>query len=258
MNLIKRWFTIPTPHIFSKAFVEFMACAMFHFVGSVSATPYANGLALIVLVYYTAKTSGAHLNPAVTLTFSILGYTNPIELVFYWIAQISGCALGALFIALLVPGQHIKESDMGCFTPAQDISYVRAFGWETLCTFNFMMPIFSVVWYTLHKAGYGNTGPIIIGLSLLVNALVAGPYTGAALNPARVLGSNIVFSCESLLYAPYYIAGELLAGVLVPIIIIPWYGICPDSWYFDLIDDKVLRYLREYQPTIKFDRDSSV
>ena len=198
------------------------------------------------------------MNPAISLSFSILGYTNPVELIFYWFAQIAGCAFGALWIALLVPGEHIKDGSMGCFIPAQDISHVRAFGWEAVCTFNFILPIFSVVWYTLHKAGYGNTGPIIIGLSLLVNALVAAPYTGAALNPARVLGSNIVFKCPNLSYAPYYIAGELLAGCIVPLIVIPWYGICPDAWYFDLINDRLLNYMRQYQPTINYDRDQSV
>eukprot|EP00798_Chlamydomonas_sp_ICE-L_P019572 gene19570-26256_t len=57
---------------------EFTGSMIFHFIGSASPTPAANGIALIVLVYFTAKISGAHLNPAVSFTFMLLGHTNPL------------------------------------------------------------------------------------------------------------------------------------------------------------------------------------
>jgi glycerol uptake facilitator-like aquaporin len=229
---------------------------MFHFIGSISPTAWANGIALTVLVYYTAKTSGAHLNPALSLAFFLMGYTNPIELVCYWAAQISGCIMGALWIACLVPGlgpgatiSRVGDGPFydGCFVPRNDMSNADVFAWEAFSTFCFLTPIFSVVWYTLNKKGYGNTGPIIIGLSLLANALATGPFTGAALNPARVLASPSVFNCPNEDHIWYYVAGEMLAGVVVPIAIMPWYGISPTAWYKAWIPSSLLSKLKGFR-----------
>jgi aquaporin Z len=257
MNLLKTWFTKPTPSILSKVAAEFIACAMFHFIGSVSPTAYTNGIALMVLVYYTAKTSGAHLNPALSLSFMFLGYTNPLELLFYWIAQILGCAFGALWISFLVPGLYIGKQITrfpnriaydGCFVPLSTLSDANIFGWEALCTFNFILPIFSVVWYTLHKPGYGTTGPLMVGLSLIANILVAASFTGGALNPARVLGSMIIFKCPSPITSVYYIMGELLGGLIVPVFIIPWYGVNPEAWYFEFNKKStIIKYVEKHQ-----------
>lgn len=240
LTLFKNWLTKPSPHIYSKASIECIACMLFHFVGSISPTPWANGIMLIVLVYYTAKTSGAHLNPALSLTFTMLGFTNPIEMIVYWGAQITGCILGALWIACLVPGIEVAGTPKvllydGCFRPGYGLTPYQVFGWEALCTFSFILPIFSVVWYTVNKRGYGNTGPLIIGLSLIANAFAAGPFTGAAFNPARVLGSYLTLDCGNDAYILAYILGELLGAAMVPLFIMPWYGICKQSWYSDYI-----------------------
>lgn len=210
---------------------------MFHFLGSASPTPVANGIALMSIVYYTAKVSGAHLNPAVSMTFSLLGHTNPLEMLIYWTAQISGCAVGALWLAALVPGSNIRENQTqydGCFTPEPHVSDWQVFGWEAVCTFIFVTHVFSVVWYTQNKQGYGNTGPVMVGLSLFANALAAGSFTGGALNPARVLGSPIVFDCKyTNLHT--YILGEFAGAALAVLAIIPWYGISSSPWYAKLI-----------------------
>ena len=261
LSLAKKWLVEPRPHLFSKVTAEFIACMMFHFIGSVSATAFTNGIALMVLVYYTAKTSGAHLNPALSLTFMLLGHTNPLELLCYWIAQIAGCICGALWIAALVPELEIGSSISrigsgpfydGCFIPADGVDNARIFGWEAVCTFCFIVPIFSVVWYTIHKKGYGNTGPLMVGLSLMANAFVAGPFTGAALNPARVLGSAAVFNCNNNHYIFYYIIGQVLAGLMVPFAIMPWYGIYPEAWYMKWLPIFVQKYVKTYEPTLTF------
>jgi len=250
-TLLERWTVNLKPNLLSKFCAELSACAIFHFIGSVSPTPWANGIALMVLVYYTAKTSGAHLNPALSLTFTLLGHTNPIEMLVYWVAQFSGCIVGALWIAALVPDLNVGQNGIsnkysGCFTPIPMLSNLNVFYWEAFSTFCFILPIFSVVWYTIHKEGYGNTGPLMVGLSLIANALAAGPFTGAALNPARVTASPAVFRCENNVI-PYYIAGEMLGAALVPIIIAPWYGISPNAWYIDIVSPKTKIFLDKVQ-----------
>lgn len=260
MNIIKNWLYKPRPRVYSKFAVETIACMMFHFIGSVTGTPWGNGIALTVLVYYIAKTSSAHMNPSLSLTFMLLGYINILELFVYWAAQIIGSVLGALWLALLVPGLHIGATAYdnkysGCFIPAIGLSQMNVFGWEALCTFNFIVPIFSVVWYTFHKKGYGNTGPLLIGLSLTCNAMAASSFSGGALNPSRVLGSFLVFDCGNKEYILYYITGELLGGLIAPICIMPWYGICVNSWYLQFIPMFMKKHMKYYQDNLKIDGD---
>jgi glycerol uptake facilitator-like aquaporin len=252
-TILHKWLIKPRPMLISKFFIELCACMIFHFVGSISATPWSNGIVLMVLVYYTAKITGAHLNPALSLTFTMLGHTNPLEMLVYWAAQVLGCMLGAMWLAILVPGLYIgasgSEAYSGCFYPADNTSALQVFGLEALCTFNFIVPIFSVVWYTIHKKGYGNTGPLMVGLSLIANAFAAGPFTGGALNPARSLGSIVVFDCDNK-YLKNYILGQFLGGALVPLFVMPWYGISPNAWYLDFVPMPVVEYMRELQPSI--------
>ena len=228
--------------ILFKMAAECFACILFHFIGSISPTPWANGLALIVLVYFTAKISGSHLNPAVSTTFMLLGHINPVEMLLYWFAQFIGCIIGVLWIVLLVPQLDIKspipQYDLGysgCFIPMSSLSHSQVYGWEAFCTFCFIIPVFAVVWYTQSKSGYGNTGPLIVGFSLMVNAFVAGPFTGAALNPARVIASPIVLECPNNDYIVFYVLGEFTGAILAPLLIIPWYGVSKDSWYFSIL-----------------------
>jgi len=248
---LKEYIFNPFNGLLAKLFTEFIGCMIFHFIGSVSPTPIANAIILVVIIYYTAKISGGHLNPAVSWTFMLLGHLNPIEMLFYWIAQISGCIFGALWISALIPDVYIrgKYSDGnfnnftnipnnsnnylcdGCFIPNNELSNARLFGWESLCTFNFILPIFAVVWHSKLKDNYGYVGPIIIGLSLYANALAASNWSGGALNPARVLASPAIFNCDNDESIFYYIIGEMTGATLAILAIIPWYGIAENSWY---------------------------
>ena len=220
---LRDWTVGSRPSLVTKALAEFTGCMIFHFIGSVAPTAATNAISLLVLVYYTARMSGAHLNPALTMTFAILGYTNPVEVIVYWMAQFVGCIFGALWVSLLVPRAY-PEYD-GCFHVHESMSDWMIVGWEAIGTFCFILPIFSVVWYTQHKSGYGNTGPIIVGFSLYAAASAVGPWTGAALNPARVVASPVVIGCRDSRTIPYYVAGEIIGAILVPIAIVPWYGV---------------------------------
>lgn len=189
------------------------------------------------------------------MTFSMLGHTNPIELVVYYGAQVTGCIMGALWLALMVPWLHIRQQKNleydGCFVPNSQLNLASIVGFEALGTFLFILPVFSVVWYTQYKHGYGTTGPLMVGLSLLASALGVGNFTGAALNPARVLGSYIVFGCVSGTQVGCYIAGEILGAIAASLVILPWYGIANKPWYMPYIGQRIASILKYYQPSIE-------
>jgi glycerol uptake facilitator-like aquaporin len=236
---------------------------MFHFIGSCAPTPFANGLALMTSVYYAAKVSGAFLNPSLTIVFSLLGFTHPIEAFCYMISQVGGCLLGALLLGLVVPGAIPGDNpppgnSLGCFIPDPSLNTARIVAWEAVGTLMFLVPVMSVVWYTQHKSGYGNTGPIMIGIALMTNAYAVGNWTGAAFNPARVLGSALVYDCDNSKTLGPYIAGEVIAAFLAPFFIIPWYGICNNAWYMPYMPNKFKEFFQSLSPSIELktlDRD---
>lgn len=228
----------------SRAAIEFTGCMAFHFIGSLSPTPVANGIALVVLVYYAAKVSGAHLNPAASLVFTLLGYTHPVAMLVYWASQLAGCVAGALWLVALAPEGSLAVRGVGfpgdgCFTPLSTLSRARVFGLEAVATAFFLLPVFAVVWYTQASKGYRNSGPIIVGFSLLANAMAVGPLTGAALNPARALASPIVVGC------PYgggrtfvdYVLAEFAGAVVAVAALVPWYGIAAGAWYLEAVPE---------------------
>jgi glycerol uptake facilitator-like aquaporin len=243
------------PGLGTKFMTEFIGCMLFHFIGSLCPTAVGNAVALMTLVYFTAKMSGGHLNPAVSLTFTLLGHSNPLEFIVYVASQVSGCIFGALWLALLVPGVYINQKGVrqefdGCFEPDPYLTNIQMMGMEATGTFIFLLPLFSVVWYTQHKSGYGTTGPIMVGLSLLSAAMAVGNFTGASLNPARSLASFVVFQCVPRKTMLSYIVGEVLGAIVATITIIPWYGISNKSWYNNIIPKRVLLFMQSYHPSI--------
>lgn len=248
--------TVIKPHLLAKMAAEYLACIMFHFVGSAAPTAYANGLALMTSVYYSAKVSGGHLNPVVTAVFCTLGFTRPLEALMYVIAQLAGCITGALLLACVVPGlvpgrTPPTGAPSGCFVPRPDLSAGRVAAWEAIGTVAFVVPVMSVVWYTQNKSGYGNTGPIMVGIALIASASAVGPWTGAALNPARLLGSAMVYDCTTRPVTAAYVGGQLLGAAVCPLLIAPWYGVSNDAWFMEALPLWLQKLVRGYVPAIE-------
>jgi len=212
---------------------EMLGTMCFQFVGSVVGTPWANGIVLTNVVYFFSKVSGAHVNPIVSLTFLAMRYITTIEFFLYVVAQFIGAIIGSLWTVLLIPGNSIWGGDVygsGCVVPAEALSNAQIFAWELCCTSMFVAPIMAVVWYTMHKSGYGNTGPIMIGLSLTVQAFLASGFTGGSLNPARLLASLVVYNCSQANHYGFYVLGQVCGALTVPLVcMLPWYLPDPSS-----------------------------
>lgn len=67
------------------------------------------------------------------------------------------------------------------------------------------------------QPGHGNIGPLAVGYTLFASAFIGGPLTGAALNPARVLGPALIYGCYWNT-AFVYIAAEFLGGAIAAVL----------------------------------------
>lgn len=165
------------------------------------------GLIIMVMIYATGHISGAHFNPAVTLAFAV-GRHFPWQLVpQYWAAQI----LGGVTASLILRGLFGDVAHLGSTLPRG--SARQSFLLELVLTFLLMFVITSVA---TDVRAVGQAAAIAIGGTIGLEALFAGPISGASMNPARSLAPAIVSGTWS--HQWLYVAGPALgavAGVLI-------------------------------------------
>jgi aquaporin NIP len=143
------------------------------------------GLIVAAMIYATGHLSGAHLNPAVTLGFVLARHFPLRRLAGYWLAQLLG-ALAAIGCLRLLLGD---TAHLGATLPAGAGGAWQAFGFEVLLTFFLMFVIMAVATDT---RAVGQAAALAIGATVGLEALFAGPISGASMNPARSLAPAIV------------------------------------------------------------------
>lgn len=160
------------------------------------------GLAVFIGAFCSAKFSGAHLNPAVTVAMAMAGKLEAAKVAGYLAAQMLGAIVGAILVFLHYR-EHFKASDdadgkLACFCTAPNIrNNAQAFFCEVLGTFCLILPIFLMVDPTLEipdgstKVGLGTLGLVPVALLVFAIGLSLGGTTGYAINPARDLGPRI-------------------------------------------------------------------
>lgn len=192
---------------------EFLGTLLLQVISSTTGSALGYGLTYAVLVYATKHVSGGHLNPALTLGSAVTMHMDWIKALSYILAQIAGAIVGALLEALLIPGLHVGKNAFrapGCFYPGH-ISSWQLLLWEALLTFAFVYIAYAV---QVTQPGHGNVSPLAMGLAIWALGEAGGKYTGAALNPARVIASALVFLCTPQKAFWFYLIGEVLGGVL--------------------------------------------
>jgi aquaporin NIP len=141
------------------------------------------GLVVLAMIYTLGDVSGAHLNPAVTIGFFAARRFPASEVWRYITAQISGALLASLILKLLFPA----NANLGATHPAG--SAMQSFVLEFILTFLLMFVILNVSTGAKEK---GVTAGIAIGAVIALEALFAGPISGASMNPARSLAPALV------------------------------------------------------------------
>jgi MIP family channel proteins len=165
------------------------------------------GLIIMVMIYAFGHVSGAHFNPAVTLAFAAGRHFPWLMVPRYWAAQLAGGITASLVHRALFG----DVANLGATLPSGSAS--QSFGLEIVLTLILMVVITAVATDT---RAVGQAAAIAIGGTIGLEALFAGPISGASMNPARSLAPAIVSGTWQDQWL--YVAGPTLcavAGVMI-------------------------------------------
>nr|DAD54554.1 TPA_exp: aquaporin noduline-26 like intrinsic protein 3-3 [Cenchrus americanus] len=140
------------------------------------------GLAVTVLVLSLIHISGCHLNPAVSIAMTMFGHLPLGHLLPYITAQI----LGSIAASFSVKGIY-HPVNPGIVTVPK-VGTTEAFFLEFITT---SVLLFIITALATDPNAVKELIAVAVGATIMMNALVAGPSTGASMNPARTLGPAI-------------------------------------------------------------------
>ncbi|MBK0404123.1 aquaporin [Adhaeribacter sp. BT258] len=163
----------------------------------------ASGLIVTAMIYTFGNVSGAHINPAVTIGFSMAGLFDKKEILPYVGSQLAGSLAAGLTLKLLFPASQ----NMGATFPAGEV--MQSFILEIILTFLLMLVILHTsqgIKEIQQLAGF------IIGGMVLLEIIFAGPISGGSMNPARSFGPALAAGNITTLWI-YFLAPVLGAGL---------------------------------------------
>ena len=174
----------------------------------------AYGLAYAIMVSALGHISGAHLNPAVTIAFWVTKRLSTLQSLLYWIAQLLGALAGAYLVVAIIPEAVWRPVGLG--TPALTPDFTRMHGMllEGVMTFFLVLVFFATA--VDARGAFDKIAGFAIGLTVTIDMLVGGPFTGAAINPARAFGPAL--TAHYWTNHGVYWVGPLLGGVLAGVI----------------------------------------
>lgn len=150
----------------------------------------AHGLVLAIMISSIGHISGGHINPAVTVGALVAGRISLKDAIAYIVSQLIGAVLGALFL-LGIYSQEIRQAvSLGTPGLAGEVGYGTGVFLEAVLTFFLVFTVFATA--IDERGAFRMIAGFGIGLVLVFDILVGGPFTGASMNPARTLGPALV------------------------------------------------------------------
>ena len=183
------------------------------------ATALASGIAIAVMSVAFSHVSGAHFNPAVTIGFWITRRMSTMEVVGYWVAQMLAGIVAAFSLKAILPREEAWLPALGG-TPdlVRDFTRLPAMGLEALITFFLVLVYFATT--AEDNIDSRSLSGLAAGLVYTIGILVAAPFTGAALNPARAFGPALASTHWSNqgVYWVGPLAGGFMAGLIYDVL----------------------------------------
>jgi aquaporin NIP len=162
------------------------------------------GLIIMAMIYATGHLSGAHINPAVTIAFTLTRHFRARDATAYIAAQLTGAAAAALALLAVWPDQ---PAALGATVPS--VGAGNAFVYELVLTAFLMFVIMAVATDT---RAVGAAAAIAIGGTVCLDALFGGAVTGASMNPARSFGPALAAGEWQDFWL--YVAGPVLGAAV--------------------------------------------
>lgn len=141
------------------------------------------GLIVMSMIYAIGDVSGAHINPAVTISFWLAGRFERSDVIPYIVSQLAGAFAASGLLRLL----FLDHPHLGATLPAG--SWWQAFIFEVVLTFLLMFVILNVSTGAKEK---GIMAGAAIGSVVALEAMFAGPICGASMNPARSIAPAVI------------------------------------------------------------------
>ena len=160
------------------------------------------GLVVTAVIYAIGETSGAHINPAVSISFWVAKRIDAKEVLPYILFQLLGAFLASFTIKILFPQSNL----LGSTLPAG--SWEQSFILEFILTFILMFVILQV---SSGSKEAGTMAAIAIGAVVGLEAIFAGPVSGASMNPARSIAPAVM--AGHLTHLWLYIVATTLGAV---------------------------------------------
>ena len=184
--------------------------------GDLTTVALAHGVVLAVVVTATMNISGGHINPAVTIAMMIVKKIDNDAGMKYIGAQILGASLAGLILSQVLDGTTMVTAGHGMGTPApnSELGLLGVIGVEAVLTFLLMFAI----WGTAVDPRAPAIGGWGIGMMVAVDIMMGGGLTGAAMNPARWVGTWLFTDMADMSHIVMYTVGPLLGAISLSLI----------------------------------------
>jgi aquaporin TIP len=158
--------------------------------GNLTTIAFAHGLAIAVMVSAVGHISGGHFNPAITFGFLITRRMAPLLALVYWVALFTAAIAGVLMVKVIFPDQGTDRVKLGAPEVASVIGSGAGFAMEAVLTFFLVFVVFATA--ADPRGTFKSIAGLAIGLTITMDILAGGAVTGAAMNPARAFGPELV------------------------------------------------------------------
>ncbi len=181
-----------------------------------STISFAFAFAIFAAVYSVGHISGCHINPAVTLALLATRKIDTTTAAGYIGAQLAGAFIGAGLTLIILSGNDPAALGLGAVSVNDKSGLAIGFAAEVIGTAILVFTVFGAAVDGRAPAGFAG---IVIGFIVYGIIILVGPITGAALNPARQIGPELLglaigakTHLDQLL--PVYIAGPIVGGLV--------------------------------------------
>lgn len=184
----------------------------------------AHGLAIGVMIAAGGHLSGGLFNPAVAIGLMSTGKLPPLRGLAFIVSEMLGGIAAAIVLKAMLPAALVNDPKvkLGATLPGPGIEAWQACGIEIVLTFFLMFVIYGAA---VDKRGATAIAPLAIGLTITIDILMGGGFTGASMNPARSIGPMLLQSEWTAAWV--YFVGPIVGAVLAALV-----------YHFVLYDDQ--------------------